>query len=209
MKRCPRCKAEKPLDQFTPDASKASGYMSHCKPCVADRSREYYARTKGAAARARYQADRRERIAQSIAWRRANPDQVRQSRQRRRAANPEKFRQEERVTYMKRHDGIDEWARMWKAQQGRCYLCQRPLPEDGSRVAVDHDHSCCPSGQHTQSCRYCRRGLTHQACNQIWGLAREDPELLRVMADQGERVSAETRQRIVRKAQQQELLTLD
>src|SRR5258708_4523220 len=179
----------------------------YCQPCVADRSRDYYARTKGAAARARYRADPRKHIAQAKAWQQANPEKVRKYiRRRKQRITPAQRREK----YMKRHGGTDEWARMWDNQQGRCYLCQRPLPQDGTDVHVDHDHTCCPSDKaHSQSCRYCRRGLTHQACNQIWGLAHEDPELLRVLADQGERVGAETRQRIARKAQQQEFLVLE
>jgi hypothetical protein len=107
------------------------------------------------------------------------------------------------------HGGPSEWARMYAGQDGLCYLCLRPLPDDRSKVHVDHDHSCCdpgPRGRNTDSCQYCRRGLTHERCNQIWGLARENPELLRAIAGNGERVAAETRARIAAKSWQQLLL---
>lgn len=102
-------------------------------------------------------------------------------------------------TDQRRHGGPDEWARMWQEQNGLCYLCLRPLPDSRANIHVDHDHDCCPSGRDTTSCRYCRRGLTHERCNQIWGLAKEDPALLRTMAAEGERVRDETRMRIAAK----------
>lgn len=129
------------------------------------------------------------------AWRAANPLPPRAS------ANPGG-----------RHGGPDEWARMYDEQGGLCYLCLRPLSGNRTGVHVDHDHSCCdpgPKGRDTRSCQYCRRGLVHERCNQIWGLAKEDPDLLRTMADQGERVRDETRRRIAGKPYAQAALGVD
>lgn len=216
MKRCPKCDAEKLLSEFTPDKHKASGYSSWCKPCVAARSKDYYKRTGGTKAKARYQGNRERLIAQSVAAAkaryRADPDKARQrwrDEWRKRSRTPN-HRERKRASYMKRHGGIDEWARMFADQDGLCYLCQEPLPEDGRDVHVDHDHSCCAVGpRESRSCQYCRRGLTHQACNQIWGLARENPALLRVLADNGERVGAETRLRIAVKPVTQDVLSTE
>lgn len=72
----------------------------------------------------------------------------------------------------------EDWAAMWVAQEGNCYLCGDPLVE--GNVHVDHDHRCCP---HTHSCRNCRRGLACNRCNQAIGLANDSPERLRRMAD--------------------------
>lgn len=52
-KVCSKCRVEKPLNDFQPDASKASGHSSHCKECKAayqrqrraanpEASRDYY-----------------------------------------------------------------------------------------------------------------------------------------------------------------------
>lgn len=40
---CPRCGMEKPLEEFSRDASKSSGYKSACRECDNARLREYYA----------------------------------------------------------------------------------------------------------------------------------------------------------------------
>jgi hypothetical protein len=40
--RCYACGEEKPLDEFYPDSSKASGRMSRCRACDLEKGRRYY-----------------------------------------------------------------------------------------------------------------------------------------------------------------------
>ena len=69
--------------------------------------------------------------------------------------------------------GIDKYNEMWLAQEGRCAACQRPEGECGStRLAVDHDHACCPG---KRSCGSCVRALLCAACNTALGLLGDDP----------------------------------
>jgi len=58
--RCYACGRDKPVDQFSPDSSKASGRMSRCRACDLEKSRRYYA-----------DADNRERKLAKMAERRA------------------------------------------------------------------------------------------------------------------------------------------
>lgn len=44
VKSCPRCGEEKPMSEFSPDASKSDGRASRCRPCDRERARAYYAR---------------------------------------------------------------------------------------------------------------------------------------------------------------------
>ena len=69
------------------------------------------------------------------------------------------------------------WWALWTEQDGRCYLCGDPLPENGDyhAVVVEHDHRHCPPGR---SCAVCRRGLACLCCNRLIGLARDDPKRL-------------------------------
>ena len=74
-----------------------------------------------------------------------------------------------------------QWAALWAAQDGRCYLCGEELDRSAYRkIHLDHDHSHCPPGK---SCRICQRGLACTDCNHAIGLVRDDPARLRRMAD--------------------------
>ena len=91
-------------------------------------------------------------------------------------------REELRIRALRRIHGMfpEDWETMLAAQDGCCYLCGDPLPDDPAKIAIDHDHRCCGP---RRSCPACRRGLTHRACNQLIGLAAEDPARLHRIAD--------------------------
>ena len=120
-----------------------------------------------------------------------------------RAENPEKVR----GYSLRRNHGMrpEGHTQMQEAQQGRCYLCGDPLPEDRGKVHIDHDHSHCPPGE---SCHYCRRGLACQPCNALIGLARDNPDRLRRIADNLETALADTGRRLADVATQGELFEL-
>lgn len=81
---------------------------------------------------------------------------------------------------LRRRYGITmaEYLVMHEAQSGRCAICGKP--ENGKRLAVDHDHE---TGE--------VRGLLCQNCNRGLGLFVDNPELL-------ERASAYLRAGVVR-----------
>lgn len=139
---------------------------------------------------ARYRATHREILRErgrSDYW--ADPEPKREA-QRRRMATPEgKAAQARRnaspegkaAKFRVKHGmNPDDWAAMWAAQGGRCYLCGDDLPERGRGVHVDHDHSCCPYGK---SCACCRRGLSCRNCNAGIGMFGDDPARMRLVAD--------------------------
>lgn len=98
---------------------------------------------------------------------------------------------------MRRHgrEIADDFPAMWDAQAGLCYLCGRDL--DAAKTHIDHDHSCCPA---RRSCRACRRGLSCGPCNSMLGFANDDPDRLRLIAVNLERVLGPARERIAAKA---------
>lgn len=61
---------------------------------------------------------------------------------------------------------------LYKAQGGKCAICRRANGRT-KRLAVDHDHSCCPG---PTSCGNCVRGLLCDLCNRILGHFRDNPE---------------------------------
>jgi hypothetical protein len=90
-----------------------------------------------------------------------------------------------RNSRFKRVYGIthDEYDEMLAWQRGRCWICQEP-PSDDRRLAVDHDHACCPG---EKSCGKCIRGLLCRRCNQAIGLFKENVDLIRWAATYVER----------------------
>jgi len=122
-----------------------------------------------------------DRSAYGAEWYAQNRERVlaRQREQRQKAG--EEFLVRQRGYQAKFRHGasiVEDYARMWQEQDGCCYLCGAELAE--RKVHIDHDHACCPRGH---SCRACRRGLTCGQCNQLIGLADDDPARLRRIAD--------------------------
>lgn len=74
---------------------------------------------------------------------------------------------------------VDQYDLMLSAQGGGCAVCGVTESADGSSLAVDHDHGCCPG---ERACGLCVRGLLCRDCNQGLGLYRDRPDLLRAAA---------------------------
>lgn len=70
---------------------------------------------------------------------------------------------------------LDHYEALLSAQNGCCAICPRPLAKDQNRLAVDHDHTCCPG---EASCGKCIRGLLCPNCNRALGLLQEDVEII-------------------------------
>jgi len=145
--------------------------------------REYRAKNRdriNAQNRANHAANPERQRAVNRAWREANAEKVAEQQRRRDARRD---RAKDRVTRLYSKHGItpEEWAALWKTQEGRCFLCAAELAAEPCRNAVlDHDHKCCGP---QRSCSICRRGIACQACNMIIGWARDDPPKLLHIAE--------------------------
>lgn len=68
---------------------------------------------------------------------------------------------------------VEQWRGLNADQGGVCALCEEPetkvhhLSGEVMRLAVDHDHACCPSRDLT--CGTCIRGLLCYDCNVLLG----------------------------------------
>lgn len=134
-------------------------------------------------------------------WRKNNPEAARATDARRRAAvkaDPERLEKQReyhrqkiaewRRKYPERRRGIarrselirkyglteEEYDERVEAQGGLCAICGNP-PALGRRLAIDHDHKCCPG---TRSCGMCIRDLLCDACNGGLGLLGDSIERL-------------------------------
>lgn len=81
---------------------------------------------------------------------------------------------EKAAGYVRKHKfGITQqrYDDMLNTQGNVCAICKNPCPT-GRRLAVDHDHSCCPE----RSCGNCVRGLLCLPCNTRLGWFESNQE---------------------------------
>src|SRR5258706_1567804 len=156
--------------------------------------------------RQRYLGNRDAVIKRSRQWELEHPDQLRKTtreyERKLRQLSPERqSTQARRFTMLKRH-GMrpEDWATMWAAQGGRCYLGDEKMQPDEAHV--DHDHRCCPKDV---TCARCRRGLAHRECNWLIGLAADDPGKLHTIARNLEIVLPIVTERLAGKPEQLQL----
>lgn len=144
--RCPRCDRRFPPEGFHRNAARPSGRALWCKECVRQYGREYSQRPEVRARTARQALARYHQLS-------SDEKLLRQSQRRTRA------------THLKHKYGItlDGYDAMLAAQGGGCAICGRE-PTESRRLAVDHDHACCPGDR---SCGNCVRGLLCTTCN-VW-----------------------------------------
>ena len=75
---------------------------------------------------------------------------------------------------------LDQYDALHAAQSGRCAICAG-VNANGNWLAVDHDHSCCPTKG--TSCGRCIRALLCGNCNLMIGHSGDAAERLRAGAD--------------------------
>jgi hypothetical protein len=155
MKRCTKCKVEKPLDQFYRcQENKSTGRVSACKVCT-----RIYATS-----------DRAKALASA---RCRNPSSSVRRKMREYGNRPDVKRRRAERNRLKLYGLTDnEFRSLWLDQLGACAICSSPLDEEESRaVMVDHDH---------KSKKV--RGLLCDNCNRGLGFFKDKPAWLRSAA---------------------------
>ncbi len=143
-RRCNKCKIEKALDCFHNDKNRALGKVFECKPCVIARSSAWAKTDRGKkkanAAKKKYLQTEHGRSKRREFCRR--PHVIEKSNKRRkiyRSSVAGKCRLFDKWLNNNYGIGVEDWARMYNAQKGKCPTCDRTLVIDRS-THVDHDH---------------------------------------------------------------------
>lgn len=129
MHFCPRCKLEKPVEQYPKNKRNKYGIATYCLTCSAEIVRQRRATPEGQ--QAHRDASKR--------WREANAA--------RHSDNNARW------NYGVAHG---TYAEMLAAQSGRCAICDKPEPEN-QRLAIDHCHN--SQKVRGLLCANCNRGL--------------------------------------------------
>jgi hypothetical protein len=92
-----------------------------------------------------------------------------------RAEHPEKQREYGRKYHPQSYGWTaDQYEVEVQKRDGLCDVCRRPQQGD-CRLAIDHNHTCCPE---KSACDKCRRGLLCTNCNTLLGSAHDSVEIL-------------------------------
>lgn len=182
-KICTSCHVEKSIDDFAIRRAYKGGHHTWCKFCQNEHNQDWRHRNPDKA--------------RAIANRAAKTEEARLNR----IANRARIAEETGKAYD--HDYMVEWRKkqvaenpdfFWEQaikanyrlsreqyetilakQNGLCAICGEQNT-DGTRLAVDHDHRCCP--RQKNSCGNCIRGLLCSRCNHCLGNARDRIEIL-------------------------------
>lgn len=190
-KRCPRCKAEMPVEAFS--RNKKYGFNSYCKRCASEASLErYYVRNPDRPTKSKnidYANKRRHCLGcgEIKPWQEFNskagrggvpaskchPCRAKESREHRQN-NLDKFLKKELTFRLKQKYGmtISDYTTMLSAQDNKCKICLSGSSYKKSGLfVVDHSHE---SGV--------VRGLLCTRCNSALGMFGDEPERLRLAA---------------------------
>lgn len=165
-KLCPDCGETKDRSDFyikEPHRPSGGYPAKYCKKCFAKNHRQPPTREQSQQSTARY----RER----------HPEALDRGRQKAR----EYYHEKGWMTRVVKRYGItaERYWEMFEAQNGGCAICLKPC-RTGNRLAIDHDHRCCPG---ETSCGKCVRGLLCLDHNRAVGSLQDDPVLARKLAD--------------------------
>ena len=70
---------------------------------------------------------------------------------------------------------LEQYDLLLSSQDNKCAICKGHITEFKYNLAVDHNHTCCPS---KQSCGNCIRGLLCSNCNLLLGNAQDNIAIL-------------------------------
>jgi len=160
MKRCSRCREEKPLKTFSRDRTTVSGYCAYCKECNKAKNKRIYqkqrlARLEKAAA---YREDNRDKIRKSmVKYNRKNASLIATKMRKYRKDNPDKVKETLTRSRMKRYGNrgkVEQVSReaVFAKDAEACYLCETSLTLE--TMSLDHEMPLVRGGDHTlENCR--------------------------------------------------------
>lgn len=167
------CKIVKQYDMFYLSKRSGDGYHSYCKYCHKKRASDQYAarfkRVKVSSSKLRICTICRKKKTLDNFYVHSTNDRFCKS------CIPNK-------AYIKSITDkgltVEKYFEIVKLQNNCCYICKKSQKGSKRRLAIDHDHNCCPGAI---ACGKCFRGLLCTKCNTAIGHVNDDVEILRAM----------------------------
>ena len=162
LRRCSKCHHERPPEMFSKSSNTKDGLRRWCKLCEKE-----------------YRHNNRDRYrAYTTEWNNKNRERARQTRNEWRKKNRDRvYSYELKSVY---GISLEIYEQILANQGGRCAICRKEETvkyKNGTirRLALDHDHACCPT---KTSCGKCIRGLLCYICNTTLGKLNDDVSIL-------------------------------
>lgn len=153
MKRCRKCKVEKPLVKFHRDKTRKDGHVATCAECRLAYSKEHHAKNKT-------KINKRMRE-----YAKVHRDSYTKRQKKWRLKNPKKHKSQ--VLKMEYGITLEDYIKLLDLQSGGCGICGKLPDSEEPYLAVDHSHE-------TQKVR----GILCRDCNLGVGHFKDDVELL-------------------------------
>ena len=169
MKKCSKCRTNKPLNQFHKNARSVDGVNAYCKVCSSAYSKTRY--TKKLPSIVKTAKTKECRICHHVL---PMTDFTK-----RKGGNAETYcrscmKAYNRKRVVERHGiTLERYAQISADQNGQCAICSAE-----AMLVIDHDHRHC-SGPY--GCGLCFRGLICSKCNRILGQLDDNPKTLLAM----------------------------
>jgi Recombination endonuclease VII len=187
---CNKCDHTGPLEtDFPKNKAYAGGYRPQCKSCHNTAARQWQKDNpqKFAVIQNRYHGSKGTEIRKKQREKFQKDPSANEKKNAMTRAWRERMTAEGKMGEIKRRYSLvkyyltpAKYDAMLVEQNGVCAICKLPDPMEGKRLAVDHDHSCCPG---RKSCGECVRGLLCSRCNHMLGHSKESEELLQRAID--------------------------
>lgn len=188
MKTCSKCRILSPNSDFSKKSKSNDGLLNYCKSCESTRLKKYYLKNTEKI-KNKVEAYVKNNKTKLKEYRIKNKDVIKKKREDYRKSNQELIRLQRKLNYnisqridsrLRSNFGItlEQYNVISGKQDHKCANCRRPESSVDfrsgrvRRLAIDHDHS---TGK--------IRELLCQRCNNMLGLAKEDPIILRNAAN--------------------------
>ena len=166
MKYCSKCNTNKDYSQFHKQASAKDGYHYWCKECRSNYDSQRYDK-KRKYPKIEYNDKGERQCRKCSGWFKPL--------KRDRSWCQNCIKEYGLATNLYKYKMTpEEYLDMFEKQGGVCAVCKKPESQR-KRLAVDHDHSCCPG---PVTCGKCVRGLVCRKCNVGLGCFDDDAELI-------------------------------
>jgi hypothetical protein len=173
MKRCPKCSAIKPLEEFHKNSRSKDGRAGYCSKCAIEYNKQRHKATYNHKLPKKVKNEKihcrkcekyldKSKFYRNLSYCRDCSKLVGH------AANLKRFG----LT-------VEDYIDLEKSQNGLCKICNQPETHK-RRLSVDHDHSCCPGAN---SCGKCIRGLLCFRCNAVLGQLGDNTDILDSMIE--------------------------